>query len=209
MDKTKLRIAAVVLAAVNVVLILINTVMMTGFWISSEMYLEQAYNSKPNGGTEYHADYAGLFILLVPALICAAAAVVLLLSVIRRNKSYGAISVYWFMTAVAVLSLTLYYGSFDSLMKTAVMKNCIISLICFALIGAFILLRRKIGKDALLGMAATAAALVLIFQLILLFEVGFDSFFMVGMALPWFPAVPLLPAAVTALTVLSKKHNSV
>ena len=209
MSRTKLRMAAVVLAAVNLVWVLVNTVMMTGFWVSSEMYLEHAYNSKPNGGTEYHADYAGLFILLVPALICAAAAVVLLLSVIRRNKSYGAMSAYWFMTAVAVLSLTLYYGSFDSLMKTAVMKNCIISLICFALIGVFILLRRKIGKDVFLGMAATAAALVLIFQLILLFEVGFDSLFMTGMALPWFPAVPLIPAAVTALTVLSENQNSV
>lgn len=208
MDKSKLHIAAIVLAAVNLVWVLVNTVMMTGFWVSSELYLQQAYNSKPNGGTEYHADYAVLFILLVPALISAAAAVVLLISVIRRNKSYGAMSAYWFMTAAAVLSLTLYYGSFDSLMKTAVMKNCIISLICFALIGVFILLRRKIGKDALLGMAATAAALVLIFQLILLFEVGFDSFFMVGMALPWFPAVPIFPAALTALTVLSETRST-
>lgn len=178
MGKAKLHIAAVVLAVVNVVVVLINTVAMTGFWVSSEMHLQLAYNSKPNGGTEYHADYAGLFILLIPALICAAA---------------------------AVLSLILYMVDIGA--RSDMMKNCIISLICFAFIGVFILLRRKIGKDALLGMAATAAALVLIFQLILLFEVGFDSFFMVGMALPWFPAVPIFPAAVTALTALPEKQE--
>lgn len=196
------------LAAINVVLVLINTVMATGFWISSEMYLEQAYNSKPNGGIEYHSDYAGLFILLIPALICTAAAVVLLVSVIRRNKNYGVMSVCWFMTSAAVLILTLYYGSFDSLMKTAVIKDCIISLICFALVGIFVLLWSRNGKNVFLGMAASAVMLVLIFHLVLLFEVGFDSFFMVGMVLPWFPAVPLIPAAVTALAVLSEKRNT-
>lgn len=207
MSRSKLHIAAVVLAAANIAFVVINIVMMTGFWISAEMYLEQAYNSVPNGGIEYQTDYTGLFATLIPALICVLAAVVLLVSVIRRKKSYAMMSVCWFMTAAAVLSFVLYVGSFESHAKSEIMKNCIISLICFALIGVFVLLWRKSGKDAFMGLAATAAEFVLIFQLIMLFELGFDSFFMIGAVMPWFPAAPLLPAAVTALTCLSEQRS--
>ncbi len=206
MKAARLRFVAIVFAAVNILLILVNIAMISGFWISEEMYLQQAYNSEPNGGIVYQADYTGLFALLIPALICAVAAVILFVSVIRRKKSCGLSSSYWFMSSAAALILAVYFINVEPSAKNEITKYCIISLICFALTGVFGLVWTRSRKGVFLTLAAATVIFLLIFQLFMLFELGFASFLYIGTAFPWFPAVPLIPAAVMAMAYLEAKE---
>lgn len=194
---------AIVLAAINVLAPIFSTVMSIIVWLSFERSIERSYYDVPHGGVPYQSDYGELIASLVPAVICIAAAILLVIAVVRSKASYAVISASWLVLAVSTLIMTISFLPDDSML----LGNYIISTVCFTLIGIFILLWSKNRKDSFLGMAAAAGAVVIVFQMILVLYVGISEVFWLVLAFPWFPTVPLIPASVTALTVLSEKRS--
>lgn len=202
--KNRYQVLGIVFSAASLVWSLFNALLMVSFCISFETNAYYHFVIEPNGGTSYQPDYARLVILFAPALLCIAAGVILLMCSIRRKKSYVVISLYWFLMAAAALILLF------SLWNGAVItKYIIISMICFLLISVFVMLWNKLRKEAFLGVAAAAAVFVIVFQLFMLYEIGFSSFFTICIALPWFPTVPVFPALAAYMMYLGEQSAGV
>lgn len=136
-----------------------------------------------------------------PVMLYVVAIVLLIVAVNCAKKAFLMISIYWFVVATVPIGVLLY---FTAGMPDDLFTYCILSAVCFALIGLFVLLWNRLRKMCFLIIAGVAVLVSLIYQVVLLCQEGFVDWLQLGAYLPWRITVPLIPAAVTCLMIIDK-----
>ena len=143
-----------------------------------------------------------LFVLgYFPIMLYLVAIALLIVAVNCAKKACLMIAIYWFVVATVPIGVLLF---FTAGMPNDLFIYCILSAVCFALIGLFVLLWNRLRKMCFLIIAGAAVLVSLTSQVVFLCQEGFIVWLQFGAYLPWRITVPLIPAAVTCLMIIDK-----
>lgn len=179
MSRSKLHIAAVVLAGVN---LLASVIVCICFFVS-----RGNFDSPDSMGI--YQNLTSWTVLQIVSVLNSALFFALIL-----KKRIVLTSIYWFAIAASVVACLGLHFIF------------VIIAICFAVIGAAALAARMKSIVACVS-ALISAGVILVMELLLVLS-AWQTLGLITIIVPWFPAAPLIPAAVTALTVLSEKRKN-